>query len=195
MSARGGPIGSIEAMQCQICQERPATIHVTEVREDPDVTSANHLKHHVEHQHLCSACAGQLELPFVAPTKKSLTNPKHMAEIWKVIQATAQKQYTQAAITCPECGMSLSEFRAKGRLGCARCYEVFSSQIGPLLERIHNATSHSGRLPGQDVGARDRTRQLDELKRQLGQAVEAEDYESAAALRDQLREIQAPDER
>lgn len=177
-------------MKCQICQERAATIHVTEVREDPDVASSDHLRHHVEHQHLCSGCAGQLELPFVAPPKKGLANPKHMAEIWKVIQATAQKQYAQAAITCPECGMSLTEFRAKGRLGCPRCYEVFAKQIGPLLERIHNATSHVGRVPGQDPAPNDRARRLDDLKRRLDAAVEAEDYESAAALRDELREIE-----
>lgn len=177
-------------MKCQICQEHAASIHVSEVREDPDVASSDHLKHHVEHQHLCSGCAGQLELPFVAPTKKGLTNPKHMAEIWKVIQATAQKQYAQAAVTCPDCGMSLTEFRAKGRLGCPRCYEVFSKQVGPLLERIHNATSHKGRVPGVDVDAADLERRQADLKRRLDEAIRAEDYETAAALRDELQQIE-----
>ncbi|MEZ5978962.1 MAG: UvrB/UvrC motif-containing protein [Planctomycetota bacterium] len=180
-------------MKCQICQQSAATIHVTEVREDPDVESCDHRRHHVEQQHLCRECAGSLELPFVAPAKKNLATAKHMAEIWKVIQVTAQKENALASLTCPDCGMSLTEFRAKGRLGCARCYEVFAAHIDPLLERIHNATSHRGRMPGVDTAALERTRKLDELKRHLDEAVRAEDYERAATLRDELRALELPD--
>lgn len=177
-------------MKCQICQENQATIHVTEIREDPDVASSDHLQHHVVHQHMCQGCAGQLELPFVPPPKKSVAHTKHMAEIWKVLQATAQKQQAQSALTCPDCGMSLTEFRAKGRLGCARCYEVFAEHIDPLLERIHNASSHRGRLPRQSTKNADRAQRLDDLKRRLAEAVRAEDYEAAASIRDELKALE-----
>jgi protein arginine kinase activator len=177
-------------MKCEICQENQATIHVTEVREDPDVESGDHLKHHISHQHICANCAGQLELPFVPPPKKSVAHVKQMAEIWKVIQATAQKQHAQSALTCPDCGLSLTEFRAKGRLGCARCYEVFAEHVGPLLERIHSASAHKGRLPHRAAEKEQRATRLAELKRRLDEAVRSEDYEAAATIRDELRALE-----
>jgi len=88
--------------------------------------------------------------------------------------------------------MSLTECREKGRLGGTPCYEVVTKQVGQLLERIHNATSHKGRVPGTDTEAEDRARERADLLRRLEEAVRAEDYEAAASIRDELRANNLP---
>jgi hypothetical protein len=84
---------------------------------------------------------------------------------------------------CPECGISFEEFRAKGRLGCPKDYEVFAKDLGPLLEKIHGSRQHVGRVPrgaGPDTSREDR---LLRLRRDLARAVKDEQYEEAARLR------------
>lgn len=86
--------------------------------------------------------------------------------------------------------MTPADFRSKGRLGCPRCYEVFRSDLMPLLQRIHEAQTHRGRLPGRTVSspaAPVEDRALSDLRRRLEDAVRGERYEEAARLRDDLR--------
>ena len=88
--------------------------------------------------------------------------------------------------------MSLDEFRKKGRLGCARDYEVFKNHIGDLLERVHGARAHVGRVPGTSDADSLRSQRLSTLKQQLEEAVRAEAYENAARLRDEIRTLDLP---
>ena len=86
--------------------------------------------------------------------------------------------------------MSVAEFRNKGRLGCAECYEVFRGPIAELLERVHGAIEHIGRVPGLSDDDLARMQRLSELRRELDAAVREEAYESAASLRDALASIE-----
>ena len=98
---------------------------------------------------------------------------------------------SQTAPRCPTCGISFAEFREKGRLGCPNDYEFFEESLTPLLEKIHGATQHRGRLPQgslDEAGQRNDT--LLRLRRELQQAVKAEQYEAAARLRDQIRKTE-----
>jgi protein arginine kinase activator len=85
--------------------------------------------------------------------------------------------------------MTIDEFRQKGRLGCPRCYEAFRHELMPLLQRIHEAQSHTGRLPATmaEVAPAPDDRALSDLRRRLEDAVRGERYEEAARLRDELR--------
>ena len=104
-------------------------------------------------------------------------------------QARARGGRTEA---CPGCGMTPAEFRSKGRLGCPRCYETFRQELLPLLQRIHEAQSHSGRLPGTtSTGAPPPDeRPLSDVRRLLEDAVRGERYEEAARLRDELGRLE-----
>ncbi len=86
------------------------------------------------------------------------------------------------------------QFRSRGRLGCPRCYEMFRQSLLPLLERVHDGTTHRGRCPGKPtiVNAGDEEHLID-LRSSLRDAINAENYELAARLRDQIRQL-APDE-
>lgn len=49
------------------------------------------------------------------------------------------------AVRCDGCGTTYAEFRQTGRLGCARCYDLFEAHLRNLIPRIHGgATSHRG---------------------------------------------------
>jgi len=169
-------------MLCQACQENPATVHVTEIeRADKGGDASKVLE-----RHLCEVCAQEADLPHTPVVKKSV------AEIWKLLQASAQRGKKETGVACPDCGMTLMEFRQKGRLGCPKDYEVFTPQLRDLLERIHGATRHSGRIPGLDETSLERMRQVSALQEKLEAAIRDEAYEDAAALRDQLKSLQQP---
>lgn len=172
-------------MICQHCQKNVATVHVTELVQEDKGTGGPPETNAVE-QHLCEVCAQTMELPHASPTKKT------KADIWKLLQLSAQSTRKKTSPTCPDCGMSLEEFRKKGRLGCARDYEVFKAHIGDLLERVHGARAHLGRIPGTSEVELLRFQRMSELRQRLEAAVREEAYESAARLRDELKALEQP---
>src|SRR5262249_10323786 len=131
---------------------------------------------------------------------------QHAAEVAKTESAkAAEKPGTPKTTACPKCGTTYVEFRQSGLLGCADCYSAFEAQLGPLLERAHEGASHHvGKVPrralsgGRTGGSRpeailgdaaQRAGRITALRKQLDEAVQAEQYERAAALRDELRKM------
>lgn len=99
-------------------------------------------------------------------------------------------------LSCPGCGLTYAEFRQHGLVGCAECYNTFEEQLGSLLERAQEGGSqHVGKTPVRSRGSLDRQQQLASLRKQLSEAVSAEQYERAAELRDELRSVNEGDER
>jgi protein arginine kinase activator len=164
---------------CELCKKQPATVHVTEIARSAKQSQ-------VLQKHMCEACASTLELPS-APV-----GTKPPPDIWKLLRQSAQKARAEGSLACPHCGMSLAEFRSKGRFGCPKDYEVFRAHIEPLLLRVHNAQAHRGRLPGRNEVALQRSQHLSELRTKLEAAIREEAYESAARLRDEIQELEAP---
>jgi protein arginine kinase activator len=108
-----------------------------------------------------------------------------------------------ARLNCPTCGLKYMEFRADGRLGCPADYELFRAGLLPILQRIHRATCHVGKVPrrraadpppGPPAPGAGRAGELLALRQQLRRAVETEHYERAAQLRDLIRQKEALDE-
>jgi len=176
-------------MLCQSCNQNPATVHVTEIDHTwpppgtvPPENGEPAPVAKVREQHLCDACAAAAKLPHMPA--------KGVAEIWKLLQATGQRGKREGGVACPDCGMSLMEFRQKGRLGCPKDYEVFGAQLRDLLERIHGSARHVGRVPGVDEAAVQRLQRVNELQHALESAIRGEAYETAAKLRDELKSLQ-----
>jgi protein arginine kinase activator len=143
---------------------------------------------HKKETHLCQACAEQQQLI------------KHQELNLSVILQTvitphlAPPSDEVSRTVCSSCGIKYMEFKAEGRLGCPNDYQVFRAALTPLLERIHRAVRHVGKVPHHARRAQQRQAELLELRRQLSRAVEMEAYEQAARLRDLLREKEAADE-
>jgi len=137
------------------------------------------------HVHLCAGCADKLDLWHSLP----VVNNKGVHSIWKLLQS-AKAGHAAPELSCPACGMTLAEFRAKGRLGCPNDYEVFRAHLNPLLKRMHNASEHVGRVPGVEPEDLERQKRIHALRAQLDAAVRDEAYEHAARLRDELQQLE-----
>ncbi|MEP6685264.1 MAG: UvrB/UvrC motif-containing protein [Verrucomicrobiota bacterium] len=91
---------------------------------------------------------------------------------------------------CPVCGFTQADFKKTGRLGCSACYVTFGEALGTLLKAMHKGTEHVGKLPQRayrEIELSDRMRALNE---NLQKAVQEENYESAATLRDQIKKLE-----
>ena len=137
-------------------------------------------------QHLCKACAEEKGINAVPAEGSQVANL--MAQL---VEGGAQREPSGSPEPCTFCGLTFDGFRETGRLGCPHCYTSFESGMRRLLGRIHGATQHVGKvyLP-PDPDATHADRRLDDLRRRLRRAVDAEDFERAAVLRDQIREIE-----
>ncbi len=164
-------------MKCQAC-DQPATVHLS------NIVVGGHKKE----VHLCQACAEKQEIL------------KHQELNLSAILQTVIGQHIGplteelGRLTCPSCGIKYMEFKAEGRLGCPQDYEVFRGPLVKLLEKIHRAPRHVGKVPPHAVHNAARQVEVMELRQQLRRAVEAEAYEEAARLRDQIRQKDATDE-
>ena len=181
-------------MKCQKCA-RPAVVHLTEILTHSDVNGV--VKRALE-IHLCLPHAveaglltnGQPAAPAGGESQPATTT-SIVPSKRKPSGLAAPSAVPADPLTCPDCGMSWTEFKKGGVMGCTHDYEQFSSVLMPLLKRAHEgATEHTGKVPArrrvEDVEKR---RALARLRRELEKAVHLENYESAAQLRDQLKEL------
>ncbi|MCB9892508.1 MAG: UvrB/UvrC motif-containing protein [Planctomycetes bacterium] len=158
----------MEQRRCERCKIREATVHILELLEVPEPMQ----------RHLCETCFN-MQPGTTAP-------PPSIPDLF--LQIMAHKSARSGTQKCPECGLTLREFRAKGRFGCAKDYEVFASQLDDLMEKIHGETRHTGRAPGE-AGIEQAMREVDQLKDRLRRSIAAEDYEQAARLRDRIDDL------
>ncbi len=161
-------------MLCDICNKNEATVHLTEI-----------VNGQVVEMHLCESCAqekaSQMQVPIgfqvflggIAPEKKS-GGPGKTEDL-----------------VCPGCGLSYREFRKMGRLGCSQCYEAFKDYLVPLLKNIHGSSQHLGKHPKKVAESVQRRMRLVELRKELQKAIEAEAFEEAARLRDEIKALEA----
>jgi protein arginine kinase activator len=164
-------------MKCNRC-EKPATFHITERVGD---------KEHWEELHLCEGCARDyLSHPNESP-QESLASA--LVQQLKLGQ-TAEELARLDKQTCPICGITFYEFRHHGRLGCPNDYVCFEKQLEPLIANIHGETVHVGKRPKRTARGMDNQTRLIRLRRDLREAVQAEDYERASLLRDEIRVLE-----
>ena len=92
---------------------------------------------------------------------------------------------------CPYCQLTLKEFRKTGRMGCPECWSAFESHMRGLLRRIHGSHQHVGKVYlSPDPTTSEMRRRVSALRRKLQRAVEIEDFERAAELRDQIHDLE-----
>ena len=161
-------------MTCQKCNQREAIRHESVRAEDGSWTEV----------HLCEPCAEKLEVGGLSQASLVQALIESAAQIAGVKPAGPAK-------TCPRCGITYAEFRARGRLGCPHDYEVFLPEMLPLVERIHHGgAQHVGKSPAATTGRSEAERELIELRRALSEAIQGERYEEAAKIRDRVRALE-----
>lgn len=102
---------------------------------------------------------------------------------------TRQPAERQRAKRCPLCGMTLADFAREGKAGCPTCYGTFAEELEPTIGRIHGRTSHSGRVPEKIREKNALADRIHALETEQKEAIRTENYERAAEIRDELREL------
>ena len=165
-------------MKCNGCGEREGVVSLTQIVEG-DVRTVS----------LCAQCAADKGIE----TGLGLSETPLGGFLAALGESADPDAPPSAALEsgCPSCGATLRDFRETGRVGCAECYRAFDAPLRELLRRLHGSTHHTGMrytgtdlpraTPPSDGGAR-------ELREQLRRAIESEQFELAAELRDRLRE-------
>lgn len=173
-------------MKCEICHKRDATTAYTHIVDDVKKTLL-----------LCVHCipegkGNSEEMPAetVSAKEQVKQDVPTLIKKAKVEFASSTAEGGAVAKECTGCGMTYEQFKKAGRLGCKCCYETFVAQLDRLLKRIHGANKHcgKGRIEPKEifVSADD----LNQLEQELKEAVEREDFERAAQVRDQIRSME-----
>jgi len=131
---------------------------------------------------ICPECARQRGFTEVEKLKANV------AEI--ITELKNRIDEGDSKLICPNCGLSYAEFKRQARLGCAECYTSFHDQLVPLIRRIHDAVQHVGRTASGGRKQAQMKMNVQKLREALSGAIQDEDYEKAAALRDQLRKTE-----
>jgi protein arginine kinase activator len=92
-------------------------------------------------------------------------------------------------LKCPRCGFSQADFKKSGRLGCPDCYKTFAEGLSGLLKTMHKGTRHIGKAPEALRASRENTDRLKMLQKRLAKAIDDENYETAASLRDEIKSL------
>jgi len=159
-------------MLCQRCKKQQATVHLTEIAHNEK-----------RERHLCEDCAREEGVAIKAQI--------NLQDVLSGMLEAHQNAGKEAGLACPDCGMTYGEFRSQGRLGCPNDYEAFAEPLHELLEKVHGGTEHLGKVPKRAGADQQAGRELMQLRRRLQEAVDREQYEEAARLRDLIQEKEA----
>jgi len=165
-------------MLCEKCLQREAVVKFTQVIGNEKTTL-----------NLCKTCA----------EKQGLSNP--LVDISKVFgkiiiailgehvasQTDEDVKKMDEGADCERCGLLWSDFKKTGRLGCSHCYDTYMEQLKVLLRRLHGSNKHIGKQIKKEKS--EIPDSLDTLQKRLKKAIEKEEYEVAAEIRDRIREL------
>jgi protein arginine kinase activator len=160
-------------MICHICKDRVATIRLKEI-----------INNVVTELHLCQECFESREHQNTSGSFESGPN------LDALVEEESKKAKAKGKIKrCPGCGISEEQFRARGRMGCSECYNVFAKSLEPILVKVHGANEHRGKVPQEAARSLDLKTELRKLQEDLQRAILAENYERAAKLRDKIKQF------
>lgn len=160
-------------MLCEECGKNPATVSIT--------LSTGH---GVTTRHLCPECMKHMEISLSKGDIQSF-----LSSLLSVLNKDQKKD--TPGLVCPACGFAYETFEHTGLLGCAECYQAFSDQLKPVLQKIHGRTQHVGRKPFaiEKDAASELETQIQCLRQKMEEAVSLENFEDAAKYRDALRTL------
>lgn len=168
-------------MRCERCGKEEAVVKLTRVESNGQVFQTV----------LCKTCAAEAS-PY---QKKMIQNQVSMELLLKELLKTQGKvkvaSEEEAAVRadvdpCPTCGLEYSAYRSTLMLGCPDCYDAFGVHLEADLKRMHRSTRHVGGAPHQSSELLDLQRTIQHMREELKEAIEMEDFERAAFLRDEI---------
>jgi protein arginine kinase activator len=158
-------------MLCDVCKCNDAAVFLTQIVEGK-----------MQKVNLCDACSKE----------KGVQDPTGFALADLLLGIGAAEEIEKGAATqkCPVCGFTQADFKKTGRLGCSMCYATFTEGLGSLLKAMHKGTEHVGKVPEHAQRAAQLNDRMRTLNENLKKAVAEENYETAASLRDQIKDLE-----
>lgn len=187
-------------MKCEKCGKNEATTYYKET-----------INGQTREMHLCTECAKEMNLggafqnafAGMAQSMASafpgsvFSDPFHsmlgsgFGSLWNEMMGLPSSPHLlETERKCPTCGMTESQLRRTGRAGCPDCYHTFESILNPYIRRVHGADTHIGAAPQQSAPQAPVQNPIEPLRTKLQEAVQSENYEEAARLRDEIRRLE-----
>lgn len=173
-------------MICENCKQRPATVTVTHTKNGEEYA-----------EHYCNVCSE--EIGYSKETTEA-TQSMSIAQIfsswfgvpdWST-DAPLSTNSSQSASQCQSCNMTYEQFLQQGKFNCPHCYDAFSEQLPQIFKRIHNgATKHIGKVPSGLKESYQLKKEIENLRQKMKEAIQEENFEDAAILRDKIYSLQA----
>lgn len=162
-------------MLCENCGKREATTHIKQVENG----QANQY-------HFCNECARNLGYDDIFGDFSL-----NLSELFSSFFGDNTLQLSDKSDRCEKCGCSFNEIVKTGRVGCADCYRKFYDKLLPSIQRIHGKASHSGKTPANTNRKKRPSKEeiIDNLNLDMQRAVEQQNFEEAAVLRDRIRQL------
>lgn len=163
-------------MLCDDCKKRPASMHLTKIINNQKIE-----------KYLCEQCAkASGEMPFIMESKFSVQDLLKGMFNYGLLDSAPQN----AEKSCEHCGMTYSDFSRTGKVGCSQCYTVYGQRLEPIVRRIQGSAIHTGKIPKRAGGDIERRQRLKNLRNKLEQHIRLEEYEQAAKVRDEIRNLE-----
>ncbi len=170
-------------MICENCKERPASVIITQ----ESVAGS------VERQ-FCEKCAFHTQTFQFDPNQEPLSIQQFLSHWFGGADPFQAKQQTRGEQSegpaCPSCGLTFPKFLDIGKFGCATCYDTFRGRLPYVFGKLHNGhAKHTGKVPVSFNKLYAIKRKIEEVRLKMKEAVEAERFEEAAALRDEANTL------
>lgn len=161
-------------MMCQKCNKNEVTFHYTQ-----------NINGKVTEMYLCENCSKQSKT-----SNFDFDLPFSISDIFSSLSGYSSKSEIHKQTICQSCNSSYNRFKQTGKIGCSECYQTFKSQIIPIIQSIHGDTEHVGKIPKNIEIKLKIKNEIKTLRSELSKSIEIEDYEKAAQIRDQIRELE-----
>lgn len=169
-------------MLCEFCKKNEATVHITKI--------INGVK---QEFNLCEKCANENgEFNFVPKIdffSSPFTFQNVLSGMMDYIANSNNTAQHNLDVTCSNCNLNFEEFKRTGLVGCSNCYKNFGSTLIPIIKRVQGNLEHTGKIPKRVGKNLIHKKKLIELKNELQKCIDNEEYEKAAKIRDEIKEI------
>ena len=167
-------------MLCEKCNKNEATIHL--------ITLVNGQK---TEKWLCDKCAKDISENPMVSVLGNIEGTSLKNILGGFFEALDKKSEQKMEVVCKKCGLTYSQFKKSGQLGCCECYESFADSLKPMIKRIQGDVEHIGKIPTKSGNKFIEMKRVNKLKRELQDSIMAEEYEKAAVLRDKIKLLES----
>lgn len=170
-------------MKCDICKKNQAIIHLEE-QSNSGTRTIN----------LCLECATEKGLNLDSDDVNNFLFSmlqNIFSELPRKSKRTQLNGFEQFELSCPACGKTMQAISDSGRIGCEICLSEFQKIIDIVLFKTNKSLDYKGRLPEELQQKKDYKYKIRSLKLKLAKAVNTENYEEAAKIRDMIKHYQS----